>query len=59
LENLKGRDNLGDLSWEDNIKMDVVVDQIHISQDRDQWQALVKTVVNLQVPWKAGYFLTV
>jgi hypothetical protein len=26
------------------------VDWIHLAQDRDQWQALVNTVMNLQVP---------
>jgi hypothetical protein len=42
--------------WEDNIKLDLKerwygdVDWIHLVQDRDQWQALVNTVKNLQVP---------
>jgi hypothetical protein len=42
--------------WEDNIKMYLReigfgdVDWIHWAQDRDRWQALVNTVVNLQVP---------
>jgi hypothetical protein len=40
--------------WEDNIRMDLretqgVVDWIHLAQDRDQWWALVKTVMNFQV----------
>jgi hypothetical protein len=26
------------------------VDWIHLAQDRDQWQALVNTVMNLLVP---------
>jgi hypothetical protein len=26
------------------------VDWIHLAQDRDQWQALVNTVMNLGVP---------
>jgi len=25
-------------------------DWVHLAQDRDQWQALVNTVMNLQVP---------
>jgi hypothetical protein len=31
---------------------------IHLDQDRDQWQALVKTVMNLWVPEKAVNFST-
>jgi hypothetical protein len=42
--------------WEDNIKMDLReigwggMDWIDIAQDRDQWRALVNTVMNLWVP---------
>jgi hypothetical protein len=42
--------------WEDNIRMDLreigreVADWMHLVQDRDQWQALVNTVMNLWVP---------
>jgi hypothetical protein len=43
-------------SWEDNIKIDLRkigwegVDWIHLAQNRDQWWALVNTVMNLWVP---------
>jgi hypothetical protein len=42
--------------WVNNIKMDLrevgwdVVDWIDMAQDRDQWRALVSTVLNLRVP---------
>jgi hypothetical protein len=34
--------DLGEIGWD-------CVDWIDVAQDRDQWRALVKTVVNLQV----------
>jgi hypothetical protein len=42
--------------WADNIKMDLReigwddIDLIDLAQDRDQWWALVNTVMNLRVP---------
>jgi hypothetical protein len=42
--------------WGDNIRMDLRervwkgVDWIHLVQDRNQWWALMNTVMNLQVP---------
>jgi hypothetical protein len=50
--------------WEDNIKIDfreIVLEGlywIHLAQDRDRWWVLIKTVMNLQVPHEAAYFLT-
>jgi hypothetical protein len=45
--------------WEGNITMDLKEiwsqgnDWIHLAQGRVQWWALMNTVMNLQVPWKA------
>jgi hypothetical protein len=42
--------------WVDNVKMDLreigwgSMDWIDLAQDRDQWRALVNTVMNLRVP---------
>jgi hypothetical protein len=30
------------------------VDWIGMAQDRNKWRALVKSVLNLRVPWNAG-----
>ena len=46
--------------WEDNIKMNLQVvgggcgDWMELAQNRDRWQALVSTVMNLQVPKMRG-----
>jgi len=37
------RMSLGEIGWE-------VVDQMYLDQDRDQWQNLPNTVMNLQIP---------
>jgi hypothetical protein len=44
--------DLMELEWEG-------VDWIHLDQDRDQWLALVNTVMNIWVPQKLGYLLAV
>jgi hypothetical protein len=50
--------------WVDNIKIDLREigwdggDWIELAQDRDQWRALVKAVMNLRVPYNAGKFLS-
>jgi len=42
--------------WEDNIRMNLGkkggggVDWLYLAQDRDQWQAVVNTVMKLWVP---------
>jgi hypothetical protein len=48
----------------DTIKMDLReiewdgMNWIDLAPNRDQWRALVNTVMNLQVPWNAGKFLS-
>jgi CRISPR/Cas system-associated protein Cas7 (RAMP superfamily) len=49
---------------QDKIKMDLQevgcggIDWINLAQDRDRWQALMKAVMNLQIPQNVGNFLT-
>jgi hypothetical protein len=58
VENLQGRDHLEDWrKWAANVRMGLReirgwedVDWLHQAQDRDQWCALVKTVMNRSVP---------
>jgi hypothetical protein len=51
-----GWDGMDWRRWVDNIKMDLReigwdgMDWIELAQDRDQWRALVNTVMNLRVP---------
>jgi hypothetical protein len=50
--------------WEDNIKMYLReigwggIHWIDVALDRDQWRALVNTVMNLWVPLNFGEFLS-
>jgi hypothetical protein len=45
--------------WEDNIRTDLRelgwegVDWMHLAQDRDQWRAVVNTMMNLRFPWNS------
>jgi hypothetical protein len=45
------RMDLGETGWDG-------VDWIDLGQDRDQWRALVNTVLNLRVPSNSGKFLS-
>jgi hypothetical protein len=40
---------LREIGWDD-------MDWIYLAQNRDQWWALVNTVMNLQVPYNLGKF---
>jgi hypothetical protein len=45
--------------WVDNIKMDLrEIGWDGMAQDRDQWRALVNTVMNIRVPYNTGKFLS-
>jgi hypothetical protein len=66
LENLKGRDYFRDQGIDRRIILKCIFKKLGVSgwngfiwlKDRDQWRALVNTVMNLQVPLKVGSFLT-
>jgi hypothetical protein len=62
--NPEGKSPLGrpKRKWQDHIMMDLrevawqVVDWIYLAQNREQWRALLNTVMNLRIPYKAGNF---
>ena len=64
--NGEGKRPLGRLRrrWEDNIKMDLQevgcggMDWIGLAQDRDRWRVVVNAVMNIQVPYSVGNFMT-
>jgi hypothetical protein len=35
----------------------MLVDWIHLAQDRGDWQAVMNTAMNLRVPYNVGYLL--
>jgi hypothetical protein len=39
--------DLREIGWE-------IVDWSHLAQNRDQWRAVVNTVMNLREPYEAG-----
>lgn len=43
--------DLEEIEWE-------IVDWIHLADDGDQWWAVVNAVMNSQVPYSAGNFLS-
>jgi hypothetical protein len=62
--NPEGKRPLGRLRrrWVDNMDLGEIewdgMDWIHLAQDRDQWRALMNTVMNLRVPYKVCKFLS-
>jgi hypothetical protein len=66
MEESEGKRPLGKprCRWVDNIKMYLReigwgdVNWVDVAQNRDQWRALVNTVMNLQVRQNAGKFLS-
>ena len=50
--------------WEDNTEMYLReigtenMERFDVEHDKDKWQTLANTVMNLQVPYNVGNFLT-
>jgi hypothetical protein len=63
---LKGKDHFAipRSRWEGNIRMDrreiawEGIDWMNLAQDREQWRALVDTIMNRRIAQKAGYSST-
>jgi hypothetical protein len=60
---LKGRDHLGYLGVDERTILKWIlktysVDWVHLAQDKDQWRAVVKTVMHHRVSQKVRNFLT-
>jgi hypothetical protein len=66
LENLKGRDDFDrhESIWEDSIKIDIkesgyeIVNWIYLEQDKNQWWALVNTVLSFRLAYITGNFFS-
>jgi hypothetical protein len=55
MEKLNGKDHLEDIGINAKIILEWIlgkqdIDWIHLAHERDQWQALLNTVINIQVP---------
>jgi len=61
-ENLKGRDHLEDLGVDGRIVLEEIgwggMVWFHVAQERDQWRAVVNTIMSHWVSKKAFNFLT-
>jgi hypothetical protein len=56
--NLREGDHLGNIKINIQYMGWVGLDWIDLAQDRDRWWALVNAVINLQVLYNAGNFLS-
>jgi hypothetical protein len=66
LENRKERSHSEDSGVDVRIILEWILEKqcgenvswIHLAQDRDEWWALVNTVMKFRVPYKVGNFVT-